>query len=420
MARALTAAAAGGLLLTGVAWAASPYATLDTFARVLTTVQASFVEPVDQTALVHASLGGLVGALDAHSAFYDPAAWRRVQEANAGQYVGLGVETWPAACGRTVVDLVPRGPSASAGLQAGDCLVSVDGVALAGLTPDATEALLRGNEGEAVTLEVSRDGVTRSVVLLRSRVIAPAVEGERLEDGVVVARIRVFREHTSTELAAVLDGLSPVRAVVLDVRGNPGGRLDEAAAAVDQFVRAGTIVRTDGRAPGATGRIEARDQPTDRDVPVVVLVDGTTASAAEILAGALRELRGATLVGERTYGKGTVQTVSTYEDGSALKLTTGRYFLPNGDPVPDQVGLQPDVPVAGQADPAGALRSRIDRTAGLSAEERAALHHEVDLLHGPPPAPPGRTGPLASRIALDPALAEAVRQARRPPTTPRR
>jgi carboxyl-terminal processing protease len=404
--------AAGRLSTAGAAQAATPYAALDTLARVLTQVQLSYVEETDQPTLVYAALRGLTGALDRHSAFLDPATWRRIQEESEGQYVGIGTETRTEACGLRVLDVLRDGPAERGGVLPGDCIVAADGAPLAAMSPEEADARVRGREGDAVTLLVDRGAEQRTLVLLRSRVLEPAVEGEVVSPGIVLLRIRQFRERTAVDLAAEVTRLGPVRGAVLDLRDNPGGRLDEAVAVVDHFVRSGLVVRTQGRGPGSVETHSATDDASDWDWPVVVLVDGRTASAAEIVAGALRDLGRATLVGARTYGKGSVQTVFAYDDGAALKLTIGRYYLPKGEPILDGEGLVPDVPVATAPDPAAALRALVDDSPGLRPADRQALGREVERLAGPGPLPPPRSGPMAARLAADPALAAALARLR--------
>lgn len=390
--------------------AEGPYAALDTFARVLTHVQQSYVEEVGQSELVYAALGGLTQRLDRHSQFFGPAEWRRVLEDSAGQYVGIGTETRTEACGLRVLDVLRDGPAERAGLLPGDCLVAADGVALGALSPDAADERVRGAEGDTVSLLVDRAGVRRTVILLRSRVLEPSVEGDLARPGIPLVRIRQFRDRTAADLDAELARFAPVRGLVLDLRGNPGGRLDQAVAVVDRFVGAGPLVRTRGRGPGTNEQHDATSSPGDWTFPVVVLVDGRTASAAEIVAGALQDLGRAVIVGSRSYGKGSVQTVTTFDDGSAMKLTVGRYYLPKGEPILDGQGVVPDVAVSATADPAATLRGLVGDVPGLRPADRLALSREVERLLGPGPLPPPRSGPMAERIRADAALAAALDQ----------
>lgn len=389
----------------------NPYAALDLFARVLTEIQESFVDPIPQHTLVYHALDGLDNALDAHSVFLEPEAFRRLREEAEGQYVGIGAQTREDPRGLRVVTVLKDGPAARAGLQPGDLIVAVDGTSLAGVSLDQADARVRGREGDAVTLAVERDGVVRQVPLLRTRVQEASVEVEPAGDGLAYARILQFREGTAAALAAQLGAVHGLKGVVVDVRSNPGGRLDEAVATVDLFVRSGRIVSTRGRRPGGDEVRDAHDDKGDLDVPLVVLVDGQSASAAEILAGALRDLERATLVGERTYGKGSVQSLFEYEDGSALKLTIARYYLPGGKPIADRAGIEPDVlvrPALGEG-PVQRLKKRLEKVGGLASGDRAQLLELVAQLPAEaPPLPPEFSGPLKDRLAKDPQLRVAV------------
>ncbi|MFZ5475793.1 MAG: S41 family peptidase [Myxococcota bacterium] len=389
------------------------YAALDLFARVLTQVGESYVDPISQRDLVYHALDGLDNALDAHSTFLDPDAFRRMREESEGQYVGIGAATREDPKGLRVTSVVRDGPAARAGVLAGDLIVAVNGTPIAGMAVDAATELVRGREGDAVTLGIERDGQTRQVPLLRTRVMERSVDGEIVEPGLAYVRIRQFREGVAATVASTVAELTP-RAIVLDLRQNPGGRLDEAVATVDLFLRSGRIVSTRGRRPGGDEVWEARDDKADFDGPVVVLIDGQSASAAEIVAGALEDHDRATLVGERTYGKGSVQSLFEYEDGSALKLTIARYFLPKGESIDDHVGIAPDVqvgPPVGEG-PVQRLRARADRL--RDEDERAELLALVEQL---PAEPPTRavdfSGPVRERLARDPQLAAAVAEAKK-------
>lgn len=391
----------------------SPYAALDLFARVITQIRDSYVDPVPQEKLVYQALDGLDNALDAHSVFLAPEAFRRLREEAEGQYVGIGAQTREDPRGLRILEVLRDGPAARAGILPGDLVTTVDGRPLTGLRVEEADALVRGREGEAVTLGIERDGVARVVPLLRTRVQESTVESEVLPGGAAYVRVRQFREGTSDAIAAQLAGLggASLPGVLLDLRANPGGRLDEAVATVDLFVRAGRIVSTRGRRPGSDEVREAHDEKSDLDVPLVVLVDGQSASAAEIVAGALSDLRRATLVGERTYGKGSVQSLFEYEDGSALKLTIARYYLPSGRTIQDHVGLQPDLvvgPPTGEG-PVERLRRSLEQAPGLPASERTALLEVVDQLPNEAPASQiDFSGPLTERLSRDPQLIAAA------------
>ncbi len=391
-----------------------PYAALDVFARVVTQIGETYVDPLPQRDLIYRALDGLDDALDAHSRFLDPDSFRRLREEAEGQFVGIGAQLREDPCGLRVTGVLEDGPAERAGIVPGDCLVTLDGTPLAGLPLDDALARVRGEEGEAVTLGVARDGVVRPIPVLRTRLVEASVEGDLFAPGLAWLRIRQFRAGTAADLAAEVAELgasTPIRGAVLDLRENPGGRLDEAVATADLFLRDGRIVSTRGRA--ASQPDEAHDATSskgDWEWPVVVLVDGQSASAAEIVAGALQDRGRARLVGSPTYGKGSVQTVYEYEDGSALKLTIARYYLPSGRRIEDHRGLAPDVLVlpASVPGPAELLRSRIAVLEEVPEARRAELMDLVDRLPAERvPAPVEREGPLTERLSKDPQLAAA-------------
>jgi len=396
----------GGLALgTRAVAAGDAYAALDRFARVLVRVESTALRPPGRDALVDAALRGLVSTLDPHSAYYDAESWGRVQAEVDGVYVGIGAGTTQAACGERIEDLVPGGPAEGAGLRVGECIGAVDGRSLAGLSAEDATALLHGQEGSVATLTVlAPGGGTRAVAVLRARVVQPCVR--RVGEGVpVVLRVRQVGDRAPAELDQALAAAGDeVRGgVVLDLRGNPGGRLERAVAIVDRFVSAGPIVRTEGRDAAASRAWSATADPGDVVAPLVVLVDGGTASAAEIIAGALQDAGRARLVGTPTYGKGTVQGFYGLEDGSMLKLTEAVYRLPKGELVLPHVGLTPDVQLSlPSPDPAAAAREHVRSLVTLSEAERVRLLQDIDALAGPERAVPPDAGPdQALQAAID-------------------
>ncbi|MDP2306391.1 MAG: S41 family peptidase [Pseudomonadota bacterium] len=408
---ALLLGVAAGRVSGAVQAAEQPYAALDVFARVLTQITDAYVEPISQRDLVYHALDGMDNALDAHSRFLDPEALRRLREESDGQFVGIGAQMRQEACGLGVTAVLANGPAERAGIAAGDCIVRVDGAPLADLPLDAALATVRGQEGAAVTLDVSRNGVTHPIAVLRSRLVEASVTSASFAPGWAYLRIRQFRQGTAADLAAQVSALgasTPIRGAVLDLRDNPGGRLDEAIATVDLFLRDGRIVSTRGRSAEPDEIHDATESRGDWDWPVVVLIDGQSASAAEIVAGALQDRARARLVGEPSYGKGSVQSVFEYEDGSALKLTIARYHLPSGRPIEDHRGLVPDVRAPAPSAPGAAqlLREQLSTASGLAAAERDELLALADRIPAEPQRQPiDFTGTLEARLSRDPALA---------------
>lgn len=329
-------AGAAAMLLMG---AADPYARLDTLARVLSDVEAQYERPLSLSSLVDAALHGIGGSLDEHSGYFTAAEWTAIKERSAGRSGDVGATLIGEECGLRVVAVLANSPADRAAMVSGDCVVAIDGVPTHANTPASA---LDGPDGSVVRVQVGGTGADRERVILRGRVSEPAVSFAHLDGGILHVRVRNFDNPVTAMFSQHVGAAETVRGLILDVRGNPGGRIEEAALFVDRFVSAGTIVVT-RRRTGAETESKATAESTDLRMPVVVLIDGDTASAAEIVAGALRDLGRAKLVGRTSYGKGSVQNQILYDDGSALKLTVGRYFLPSGKPIVDRQGLIPDV-----------------------------------------------------------------------------
>lgn len=332
---------------------ASPYANLGVFARALAHIEVNHVEPPDQDALIYGAIRGMVETLDPHSSFLDPDEVARLEADTAGAFGGVGVEIDVRDGWITVHGVLPGGPAERAGLLPGDRFLTLDGTGARDLRVSEAVSIMRGEPGTPVTVRVRREGVDEAVELTMTREIirVEAVEARVLPDGIAYVRIRSFQSTTTDELRAALDEAmrataesGGVRGVLLDLRGNPGGLLDEAVLVSDEFLTEGVIVSTRGRGGEVLSEARAHAAGTRPDWPMVVLVDYFSASAAEIVAGALRDHRRALVVGTRTWGKGSVQNVIDLPDGSALKLTVARYYTPSGDSI-QAVGIEPDVVV---------------------------------------------------------------------------
>lgn len=431
-ATALTATCLVGGLAAG-AWTAlhayaqgrNPYAKLDTLARVLTNVELHWVEQVAPDLLVEHAIAGMVDALDDHSIYLDPQTWARVQAGNEDGLDSLGLELGVES-GRKqdirVTGLVPAGPADRAGLSVGDLLVAVDRADVRGWPVADVVRLLDGEPGTPLRIEVLRGEARLVLTAVRDRVIAPAVEAALFAPGWGYARVLHFRHRVSSELARALDGLeresgTPLRGLVLDLRDNPGGVLEEAVGVTDLFVGEGLILETRARDEAERSARQATPSPGDRAMPLVVLVNGGSASASEIVAGALRDLGRATLVGSPTYGKGSVQSVYEFGDGSALKLTVARYYLAGGETIADHEGLKPDVLVT--LEPPDTPETRLRAAlAALEMDEglREQMLSDIDALaaleQAPELTPVPWDGPLVERLERDRQLATAWRTLR--------
>jgi carboxyl-terminal processing protease len=343
------------------------FRTLDAFAQTLSLVQRNYVEPVEERALIYGSIRGLLADLDEHSSFYPPRRYQRLRQDTQGEFGGVGIRLRKADEGADppypIVDEVIGGsPAARAKVAVGERLASINSAATAAVGDSkrrgkAFHSALRGRPGTSITLGlIGADGETREVKLRRVRVVVPSVESSVLGDGIGYIRVRKFQEATARHIAAAIERL-PKRGLILDLRNNPGGLFDQAVRVADLFVDDGAIVGVVGRGQTMLERPRASRGRTLTRAPLAVLVNESTASAAEVLAGALRDNKRALLFGQKTFGKGSVQTFYDLKDGSGIKITTARYVSPGGSVIhgagltPDRVveEFAPEVMVAGKA-----------------------------------------------------------------------
>ncbi|MEN9798448.1 MAG: hypothetical protein RL653_2144 [Pseudomonadota bacterium] len=365
--RALAAACAAWL------WAAPARATedetykqLELLARVLSYVENNYVDEVDRQGLVYGALRGMVETLDPHSVFMPPDVFRALKADTSGEFGGLGLELARKEEGLVVVTPVDDAPAARAGILPGDLVVAIDGEPTRGMDVSVAVQRLRGRPGEKVRLTLLRQGFTapREFVLVRDVVRVQALEAA-LHGGYGHVRIKNFQERTDAQLKKALERLRAenggqgLKGVVLDLRNNPGGLLDQAVAVSDRFLPGGLpIVSTRGRADRPATEQRSRERDTEPGYPMVVLVNGGSASASEIVAGALQDHRRAVVMGTQTFGKGSVQTLIELQDGSGLKLTVARYYTPSGRSIQER-GITPDHVVG--TDPAGTREKDLRR-----------------------------------------------------------
>lgn len=329
--------------------------------EVLARIKRDYVQPIDSAELIDNALRGMVAGLDDYSAYLDAAEYDEVLETARGSYPGVGIEVAAEREGIKVLRPIADSPADRAGIRAGDVIVRIDGHAVE-QDVDAAIEQMRGAPGSQVKLTLRRPGAERAVdvALERARVEVHSVATAMLEGGVGYLRISTFQDSTGADVTRALRELSAsqpggLRGLVIDLRNNPGGVLEAAVETADAFLERGLIVTASGRGAEAQFRMEATAGDALDGAPIAVLVNGGSASAAEILAGALQDNGRATLIGRRTYGKGSVQTVIPLHDGRALKLTTSLYATPSGRVI-DQRGIDPDVTATGPeqapADPA--------------------------------------------------------------------
>jgi len=370
-------------------------------AEVIERVQREYVDNVSHPELINDALRGVVSGLDPYSSYLDAEEYADLRVSTAGTYAGIGIEVSTADRALRVVRPFRDSPAAAAGIQSGDMISAIDGTPV-GADLDAAMARMRGPRGSTVKLAVTRVGQSLPLefTVERAQVDVHSVAMVKLEGGYVYARITAFSDTTAEDFAASIARLrrdmpAKPRGVVLDLRNNPGGVLESAVEVADQLLETGVIVTADGRTPAARFTMEATPGELLPGVPVVVLVNGSTASAAEILAGALQDHHRGLLLGRRTFGKGSVQTVMPLKEGRAIKLTTSRYFTPSGRSIQGQ-GIEPDHAFENiDGVPLELDDARVRQTLGA---RDAGIHAALELLKGnkPKAVAPGMTASAAS------------------------
>ncbi|MDN6874595.1 S41 family peptidase [Pseudomonas citronellolis] len=327
-----------------------PLDELRTFAEVLDRVKAAYVEPVDDKTLLENAIKGMLSNLDPHSAYLDPEEFAELQESTSGEFGGLGIEVGTEDGFIKVVSPIDDTPAAAAGIQPGDLIVQIDGKPTKGQSMNEAVDSMRGKPGSSITLTIVRGGGRPFDVTLKRAIIkVKSVKTQLLEPNYGYLRITQFQVNTGDEVVKALaqlkkDNKGKLKGLVLDLRNNPGGVLQSAVEVADAFLTKGLIVYTKGRIANSELRFSADPADPSEGVQLVVLINGGTASAAEIVSGALQDQKRAILMGTDSFGKGSVQTVLPLNNDRALKLTTALYYTPNGRSIQAQ-GIVPDIEV---------------------------------------------------------------------------
>jgi len=330
----------------------SVYEQLDLFGDIFERIRAQYVEEVDTNELIEAAINGMLTSLDPHSSYMSPedAADMRVQ--TRGEFGGLGIEVTQEEGFVKVVSPIDGTPADAAGVEAGDFITHVDGQSLMGLTLDQSVDMMRGPVGSEIVITILREGTTEpfDISIIRDTIKLTAVR-TRTEGQAVVLRVTTFNDQTYANLESGLaesieeaGGIDAVSGIVLDLRNNPGGLLTQAIRVSDAFLEKGEIVSTRGRNPEDGERFNATPGDLAQGKPVVVLINGGSASASEIVAGALQDHRRAVVIGTKSFGKGSVQTVMPLRGDGAMRLTTARYYTPSGRSI-QALGVSPDIVV---------------------------------------------------------------------------
>ena len=326
-----------------------PLDDLRTFTEVFAKIKNDYVEPVDDKTLLENAIRGMLSGLDPHSAYLIPDDYQDLQAGTSGEFGGLGIEVGMEDGFVKVIAPIDDTPAQRAGVEAGDLIIRLDDVPVKGMAlPDAVK-VMRGRPGTDIVLTIVREGTDRPIriTITRDVIRVTSVRSRPLEPGYGYVRISQFQTRTGESLREAVGKLheeagDTLKGLVLDLRNNPGGVLSAAVAVSDAFLDSGTIVYTEGRMDDAELTFSAKGSDILDGIPLVVLVNGGSASASEIVAGALQDHRRAVIMGEKTFGKGSVQTILPMDNGSALKLTTARYYTPSGISIQAR-GIVPDI-----------------------------------------------------------------------------
>jgi carboxyl-terminal processing protease len=375
----LTTQIAGPLIAQESQRSSSIYEQLDLFGDIFERIRAQYVEDVDEGDLIEAAINGMLTSLDPHSSYLSPddAADMRVQ--TRGEFGGLGIEVTQEEGFVKVVSPIDDTPADEAGIEAGDFITHVDGESVLGLNLDEAVELMRGPVGSEIVITVAREGADEpfDVTIVRDTIKLTAVR-TRTQGETVVLRITTFNDQTFPNLESGLaKAVEEAGGIVLDLRNNPGGLLNQAIRVSDAFLEKGEIVSTRGRNPQDGDRFNATPGDLAVGKPVVVLINGGSASASEIVAGALQDHRRAIVIGEKSFGKGSVQTVMPLRGDGAMRLTTARYYTPSGRSI-QALGVSPDIVVVQpRRDPeAEVAEEDADRPRRSEADLRGSLDND--------------------------------------------
>ena len=337
------------------------YESLEAFSNILSIVKKNYVEEVDTKNLVNGAINGMLSSLDPHSAYLTPELYKELQSDTQGRFGGLGIEITVKDGILTVVSPIEDTPAAKAGIKPGDQIFKIEQDFTKDMSLVDAVKRMRGLKGTKINLTIKREGVSDLLdfTLVRDVIRVQSVRSRTLEPGYGYIRLAQFQERSDRDMQKALEKLAAekngIKGLVLDLRNNPGGLLTQAVRVSDMFLDSGLIVYTEGRIEAQRQKYFAQKDGTWLDFPMVVLVNGGSASASEIVAGALQDHKRAVVLGTKTFGKGSVQTILPLDDNSALRLTTARYFTPNGRSI-QATGIVPDIildntPVDSKAEP---------------------------------------------------------------------
>ncbi len=354
-----------------------PLDELRTFTEVFAKVKSDYVETIDDRELIENAIRGMLEGLDPHSAYLDKESYSELQEGTSGEFGGLGIEVGMEDGYIKVISPIDGTPAETSGIKAGDLIIRLDEKSVRGMSLNDAVDLMRGKPGSDIVLSIVREGEEKpfDITITRAIITAQSVRSEILEPGFGYARVSSFQTHTAEDLRKAIEKLkkdneNSLRGLILDLRNNPGGILNAAVGVSDLFLDSGLIVYTEGRIQDSKLKFNAKPSDILRNAPIIVLVNGGSASASEIVAGALQDHERAIIMGKRTFGKGSVQTILPMNDEAALKLTTARYFTPSGRSI-QASGIEPDITIEN-------IRVNTDESVGSGRIKESDLSGHLD------------------------------------------
>ncbi len=328
--------------------ASLPLDDLQLFVQIFDQIRTAYVEEVDDQELFEKAIQGMLSGLDPHSSYLSDESFEELQESTSGEFGGLGIEVGTEGGFIKVITPMDGTPAEKAGIQTGDLIIKLDDQAVQGMSLSEAIDMMRGEQGTPIRLTILRKGVEApfEVEVIRDIIKVQSVRSEMIEDGFAYLRIAQFQAETGSqfrnEVKKLMAQKDPIKGVVLDLRNNPGGLLPACIEVADALLDSGMIVYTEGRVPSANGEFRASQGDVLNGLPLVVIINNGCASASEILAGAIQDNHRGIVIGTRSFGKGSVQTVLPLRDDKAIKLTTARYFTPSGNSIQAQ-GIVPDI-----------------------------------------------------------------------------
>jgi len=327
-----------------------PFEGLKTFSEVYGRIRQDYVEPVPDSKLLEDAIRGMLSGLDPHSSYLDQEQYNELKVGTTGQFGGLGIEVGMENGFVKVISPIDDTPAQKAGIKAGDLIIRLDDKPVKGMSLNDAVKSMRGEPGSPIVLTIVREGVEQplKIKIVRDIIKVKSVKSRTLEEGYGYVRITSFQSKTGDNMVEAINELrksGDLKGLVLDLRNNPGGVLNAAVAVSDAFIDSGLVVYTDGRIEDSKMKFNATPGDILKGAPIVVLINAGSASASEIVAGALQDHKRAIIMGEKTFGKGSVQTILPTSNGGAVKLTTARYYTPSGRSIQAE-GISPDVPIS--------------------------------------------------------------------------